>query len=93
MMRADRDVYVKILHENMLTGNDKNFQRKENIFYSARDTPFDFDSVMMYGPKDFGKVGIDGGRMRTILPLVPGVTLRSFLLLESTPFCKSYAKE
>ena len=76
MMRADRDLYVKIIHENMQKGSDKNFRRKENIFYSSRDTPFDFDSVMMYGPRDFGKLEKDGQRMRTILPLVPGITIR-----------------
>ena len=77
MMRADRDLYVKILLQNIQDGSEKNFLKKETDLYSTRDTPFDFDSVMIYGPTDYGILDSQTGqRMTTIQPLIPGVEIR-----------------
>ena len=77
MMRADRDLHVKILFENIKAGSEKNFLKKETDLYSTRDTPFDFDSVMIYGPADYGILDSQTGqRMTTIQPLIPGVEIR-----------------
>ena len=76
MMRADRDSYVKILLENLEPGNERSFLKKETDLYSARETPFDFDSIMMYGPTDFGIDDGAGQKMTTIQPLVPTIEFR-----------------
>ena len=76
MMRADRDLYVKILLENIKDGSEQNFLKKETDLYSTRDTPFDFDSIMIYGPTDYGILDSVGQRMTTIQPLVPGEEIR-----------------
>ena len=76
MMRADRDSYVKILHKNIQVGSERNFQRKGTDLYSTRDTPFDFDSIMIYGPTDYRILDSEGQRMTTIQPLMPGVEIR-----------------
>ena len=76
MMRADRDLFVKILLQNIKAGSEKNFLKKETDLYSTRDTPFDFDSVMIYGPTDYGILDSAGRSMTTIQPLTPGVQIR-----------------
>ena len=67
-----------IREENLQPGSEKNFHKKGTDLYSARDIAFDFDSVMMYGPTDFGILDSAGKRKTTIQPLVPGVEIRSF---------------
>ena len=75
MMRPDRDSFVEIIFDNIVPGQEGNFKRKVSGTYSAHDTPFDWGSIMMYGPTDAGKM--DGGtRMTTIRPKVPGVEIR-----------------
>ena len=76
MMRADRDLYVKILLQNIKAGGEKNFLKKETDLYSTRDTPFDVDSIMIYGSTDYGILDSLGQRMTTIQPLMPGVEIR-----------------
>ena len=76
MMRADRDSYVKILLENLEPGNERSFLKKETDLYSTRETPFDFDSIMFYGPTDYGILDSAGQRMTTIQPLMAGVDIR-----------------
>ena len=76
MMRADRDLFVKILLQNIKDGSERNFLKKETDLYSTRDTPFDFDSIMIYGPTDYGILDSAGQRMTTIQPLTPGVEIR-----------------
>ena len=76
MMRPDRDSYVKILLENVQEGSERNFLKKGTDLYSTRDTPFDYDSIMIYGPNDYGIVDSAGQRMTTIQPLMPGVEIR-----------------
>ena len=69
-----------IREENLQPGSEKNFQRKGTDLYSARDIAFDFDSVMMYGPMDFGILDDSGKRKTTIQPLVQGVKIRSLFI-------------
>ena len=81
MMRSDRDSFVRVLEENLQPGSEKNFQKKGTDLYSARDIAFDFDSVMMYGPTDFGVLDSSTGKRKTtIQPLVPGVKIRFFYI-------------
>ena len=65
MKRPDSSLYVKINLDNVVDGQKKNFQEK-GLDYSSRSTPFDFDSIMMYGPTDFGIKDSRGRRMNTI---------------------------
>ena len=75
MMRPDRNSFVEIIFDNIVPGQEGNFKRKVSGTYSTHDTPFDWGSIMMYGPTDAGKM--DGGtRMTTIRPKVPGVEIR-----------------
>ena len=76
-MRADREGFVEILFDNITPGLEGNFERKVSGTYSAHDTPFDWGSIMMYGPTDAGKTdGETGTTMTTIRPKVPGVEIR-----------------
>ena len=76
-MRADREGFVEILFENITPGLEGNFERKVSGTYSAHDTPFDWGSIMMYGPTDAGKTDANTGTtMTTIRPKVPGVEIR-----------------
>ena len=76
MMRPDRDLYVKILLENVQEGSERNFLKKGTDLYSTRDTPFDYDSIMIYGPTDYEILDSAGQRTTTIQPLMPGVEIR-----------------
>ena len=77
MMRPDRDSFVEILFDNIVSGQEGNFRRKASGTYSSHDTPFDWGSIMMYGPTDAGKMdNATGTRMTTIYPKVPGVEIR-----------------
>ena len=76
MMRRDRDLHVKILKANLQPGGEKQFKIKDRPSYDTRNTPFDFQSVLMYGPTDFGQK-ISGGRFKkTIEPLRPEDEIR-----------------
>jgi len=67
MMREDRDKFVKILEENLTPNSKKNFDKKFGDEYNSHNTPFDYKSVMMYSPTDFGeKDGTTGKRKVTI---------------------------
>ena len=76
MMRRDRDLHVRILKANIQPGKEKQFKIKDRPSYATRNTPFDFESVLMYGPTDFG-LKISGGRFKkTIEPLRPEDEIR-----------------
>ena len=77
MMRADRNSHVKVLLDNVQDWQKKNFEEK-GLDYSSRSTPFDFDSVMMYGPTDFGIKDSTGQTLTTIQPVMPGVEFRYY---------------
>ena len=77
MMRPDREQFVEILFDNIVPGLEGNFRRKVSGTVSTHDTPFDWGSIMMYGPTDAGKMDRGTGtRMTTIRPKVPGVEIR-----------------
>ncbi|XP_068449912.1 hatching enzyme 1.2-like [Clinocottus analis] len=59
--RNDRDAFVKIHFENIQEGQERNFGRLET---NNLNVPYDYGSVMHYGPKDFSKNSLD-----TIVPL------------------------
>ena len=66
-----------ILEENIQPGADSNFQKKNSTTYSTRGTPFDTNSVLMFGPQDFGLLDSSTGqRKATILPTKPGLEFR-----------------
>ncbi|XP_056243440.1 tolloid-like protein 2 [Seriola aureovittata] len=65
--RTDRDIYVKINYENILSGRERNFHLLET---NNLNVPYDYSSVMHYGAKDFSKNGRD-----TITPLSPTATI------------------
>ena len=76
MMRPDRNQYVEILLDNIQPGQEGNFKLKAFDTHSSRRTPFDWRSIMMYGPTDAGKLDITGNRTTTIRPLATGVEIR-----------------
>ncbi|GAA4107446.1 hypothetical protein GCM10022393_02740 [Aquimarina addita] len=57
--RADRDEYVRILFENIITGREGNFRTYIANGQSGEDytSTLDFGSIMMYGPTFFSKNG------------------------------------
>jgi len=73
--RWDRDGFVKILHQNLMPGAERIFDTMSGDAHNTVGTPFDYDSVMMFGPTDFGVLDSSGNRMKTIEPLKPGVEL------------------
>ena len=75
MMRSDRNLFVKVLLDNVEAGQKKNFQ-ETGLDFSSRGTPFDFDSIMLYGPTDFGIKDSAGRRMTTIQPVMAGLEIR-----------------
>ena len=74
--RPDRDLYVNILWANIKTGKEHNFNKTSNATHSGRGTPFDPESIMIYGPKNFGKDDGKGGKETTIQPLDPNVQIK-----------------
>ena len=82
MSAPHRDSYVKILLENIEEGSERNFLKKGTDLYNTRNTPFDFESIMIYGPTDYGSLDNTGQRRTTIQPLVPGVEIRQLSSLK-----------
>ena len=77
MMRPDSNSFVEIIFDNIVPGQEGNFRRKASRTHRTHDTPFDWGSIMMYGPDDAGKLDDGTGtRMTTIRPKVPGVEIR-----------------
>ena len=74
--RPDRDDHVKVLLENVQPGQEHNFQKVSNDTHTTGNTPFDYQSIMIYGPFDFGIEISSGNRKRTIEPLKSGVDIR-----------------
>lgn len=59
--RTDRDIYVRINYENIDDSQKHNFDKQET---NSLNVPYDYSSVMHYGPKDFSVNGQD-----TVTPL------------------------
>ena len=74
--RPDRDFHVSILMENVQPGSEQNFRKESGDTHSGRGTPFDPQSIMIFGPEDFGIEDGMGGRKTTIQPLDPKVEIR-----------------
>ena len=56
--------------------SEANFHKKSAETYDTRDTPFDYESIMLYPSDAFGKEDGSGARRTTIQPLKPGVEIR-----------------
>ncbi|UYV68859.1 hypothetical protein LAZ67_6001294 [Cordylochernes scorpioides] len=54
--RSDRDDYIEILWDNIDEGGKDHFGKLEP-HENKLLTPFDFDSIMLYGPKYYSKNG------------------------------------
>jgi len=74
--RPDRDLYVSILRDNIQPGREANFRKQEAETFNTRNTPFDYQSIMLYPSDAFGKEDGLGGRKTTIQSLKPGVEIR-----------------
>ena len=74
--RPDRDFYVSILIENVEPGSQQNFMKESRDTHSGRGTPFDPQSIMIFGPTDFGIEDSTGARKTTIQPLDPNIEIR-----------------
>jgi len=53
--RPDRDQYVKIDYTNIIAGKEGNFEKYSVDEITTSDTPYDYGSVMHYGPYGFNK--------------------------------------
>ena len=76
--RADRDLFISILYENVEAGARHNFDKVDGSNHNVRNTPFDTSSIMMYGAFDFGINDTSGQRKMTIQPLKSGVDIRLY---------------
>ena len=74
--RPDRDIYVSILMENVKPASRKNFRKESDDRQSGRGTPFDPQSIMIFGPEDFGIEDGLGQRKTTIQTLDPNIEIR-----------------
>uniref|UniRef100_A0A8C6V907 Metalloendopeptidase n=1 Tax=Naja naja TaxID=35670 RepID=A0A8C6V907_NAJNA len=53
--RTDRDDYVKIWWNEIIDGQAYNFDKYDDSFISDLNTPYDYESVLHYGPYSFNK--------------------------------------
>ncbi|XP_009666239.2 meprin A subunit alpha [Struthio camelus] len=53
--RMDRDDYVTIWWDEILTGMEHNFLKYDDSFITDLNTPYDYESVMHYAPFSFNK--------------------------------------
>ena len=60
---------MKIVDEEILEAEKKNFELKDSLF-SSYGTPYDYGSIMHYEEKAFSKSG-----KKTILPLMEDVKI------------------
>lgn len=82
--REDRDKFVKINWENIMTGKENNFDQHNEI---ADDYgPYDYNSIMQYGEFSFTKNGLS-----TIEPIQLGVTLGEGDVLSEGDVASVYA--
>ncbi|KAH0621796.1 hypothetical protein JD844_023430 [Phrynosoma platyrhinos] len=51
--RSDRDDYVNIWWDEIIKGQEHNFNKYDDSFISDLNTPYDYESVMHYGPYSF----------------------------------------
>ncbi|KAL8173174.1 UNVERIFIED_CONTAM: hypothetical protein K2H54_041550 [Gekko kuhli] len=53
--RSDRDDYVNIWWDEVIEGQTHNFNKYDDTFITDLNTPYDYESVMHYGPYSFNK--------------------------------------
>ncbi|XP_069344487.1 meprin A subunit alpha [Eulemur rufifrons] len=53
--RTDRDDYVNIWWDEIISGYEHNFDTYNDSFITDLNTPYDYESVMHYGPYSFNK--------------------------------------
>ncbi|XP_017047084.1 zinc metalloproteinase nas-1 isoform X1 [Drosophila ficusphila] len=53
--RPDRDEYVQVLYENIMTGEAHNFEKMDATLYSTFDENYDYKSIMHYQVGGFSK--------------------------------------
>ncbi len=66
--RSDRDLYVRILWENIEEGHEYNFS--QHLTTNGDYGNYDYESIMHYSPYAFSKNG-----QKTITPLFPGILI------------------
>ena len=54
-MRPDRDEYVKVVSKNVEPPMLGNFRKYGEEYVDMLGLPYDYDSIMHYGPTDFAK--------------------------------------
>ncbi|XP_025092025.1 blastula protease 10-like [Pomacea canaliculata] len=69
--RPDRDDYVEIIQSNIPPNLYYNFQKYEKEAVNVFDVPYDYESIMHYGPKAFSVTG--GETIRTRDPTYQSV--------------------
>ncbi|KAK2514799.1 Mep1a [Columba guinea] len=53
--RSDRDDYVTIWWDEIITGREHNFEKYDDGFIADLNTPYDYESLMHYAPFSFNK--------------------------------------
>uniref|UniRef100_W5KRZ7 Meprin A subunit n=1 Tax=Astyanax mexicanus TaxID=7994 RepID=W5KRZ7_ASTMX len=53
--RSDRDDYVKIWWDQIISGKEHNFNKYTDDFITDLNTPYDYESIMHYRPLSFNK--------------------------------------
>ncbi|KAL5263560.1 hypothetical protein ACHWQZ_G008809 [Mnemiopsis leidyi] len=51
--RPDRDNYIKVISENLVSGAVRNFQKLPNYKVNSFGKLYDYESIMHYGPRHF----------------------------------------
>nr|CDJ26728.1 MAM-containing Astacin-like metallopeptidase protein [Tityus serrulatus] len=72
MNRNDRDDYLEIHWNNIMPGQDFNFNKLHPWEYNHLNTSFDYDSIMMYGSKAYAS----DNNQSTVTPKTAGVVLK-----------------
>ncbi|KFB47517.1 AGAP012881-PA-like protein [Anopheles sinensis] len=67
---SDRDFFVTINRSAIPEKNQRDFDRRNSTQVDDYGIPYDYDSVMHYGPTSYSMNG-----EKTIIPKVPGVTI------------------
>ncbi|MFH4983157.1 hypothetical protein AB6A40_009866 [Gnathostoma spinigerum] len=55
--RADRDLYVEIIWKNVAPGADRQFEKYKQNVLNYLGEPYDYSSIMHYGPYAFSANG------------------------------------
>ncbi|XP_067013394.2 protein tolkin [Anabrus simplex] len=66
--RPDRDQHVQIVRDNIMAGQEYNFNKLTEEEVNSLNLPYDYDSIMHYAKNTFSK----GTYLDTIYPLVGG---------------------